>query len=202
MTIPLRSFPQLLRDHLKENPSTPSIEGLGRKLAGLDFPHERTAEFVREVCTWGGYAGIAGRVLKDNAIEAICDAFRKAAANLTRGAVFRALNDVNAISGLGTPSFASKHLRFLRPDICAVFDSILRDSLGVPFNAAGYTEFCGDCAVLARLLTEHALPCAARREGGVASSRCGGGSVYLRSRRATSTLPVNSGNVPGGEAGP
>jgi hypothetical protein len=184
ITIPVTAFPQLLRDHLIENPSTPTIERLGQRLGEIDFPRDETAEFVRQVCNWGGYPGIAGRVLKNNRIDQICGALRGALSDLEAGSVFKALCRVNAISGLGTPSFASKHLRFLRPGICAVFDSILRDSLAIPFDPAGYHRFCADCASLARALVVNQIPCPASRDGGTWFAADAEGALYIFARPA------------------
>jgi hypothetical protein len=41
-----------------------------------------------------------------------------------------ALAAVNQLCCLGRPSFASKHLRFLRPEHCPVLDSVLATTLG------------------------------------------------------------------------
>ncbi len=182
--IPALAFPQLLRNHLIENPSTPTIEQFGQKLGEMDFPHEETAQFVSDVCNWGGYAGIGGRVLKNNRIDQICGAFRGALSDLNAGSVFKALCRVNAISGLGTPSFASKHLRFLRPDMCAVFDSILRDSLAIPFDPSGYHKFCADCASLAHALVTKQIPCPASRDGGAWFTADAEGALYMFARPA------------------
>jgi hypothetical protein len=186
LTIPLSAFPQLLRDHLIEYPSTPMIEQLGRKLGEANFPREETCQFVREVCNWGGYPGIAGRILKNNKIDQICAAFRGALSDLNTGSVFKALCRVNAISGLGTPSFASKHLRFLRPDVCAVFDSILRDSLAIPFDPSGYHQFCADCAFLANALATNHISCPASRDGRAWFPADAEGALYIFARPARS----------------
>jgi len=64
----------------------------------------------------------------------------------------RALEELNGLDGLGTPSFASKHLRFLRPLTCPVLDAILRDCLPYRFNPTGYAEFARDCTEVADAL--------------------------------------------------
>lgn len=191
--IPALEFPRLLRDHLTENPSTPAIEQFGKKLGEMDFPQEETAQFVMNVCTWGGYPGIAGRVLKNNKIDQICGAFRGGLSDLKAGSVFKALCRVNTISGLGTPSFASKHLRFLRPDMCAVFDSIPRDSLAIPFDPSGYHQFCADCTSLARALVTNQIPCPASRDGGAWLAADAEGALYIYARpaqRSVCRMPV------------
>jgi hypothetical protein len=37
LPMPLKDFPQLLRDHVNENPTTPQIESLGEELITLDL---------------------------------------------------------------------------------------------------------------------------------------------------------------------
>jgi hypothetical protein len=69
--VPLSSFPGLLQTFLNKYPSTPGIEKLGAALAERDFPEKETTEFVRKVCEWGEYPGVAGRVLKRNSTQDI-----------------------------------------------------------------------------------------------------------------------------------
>ncbi len=135
----------------QKNPRTPVLEAMGEDLLSKEFPAPVTTNFVREVCRWGGYPGVAGRVLKHNPIDKICSAFRCAARVLESAASSQrsALEEINRLYGLGTPSFASKHLRFVRPDQCVVLDSILRKQLRVPFNPSGYEAFCRLCMAAA-----------------------------------------------------
>jgi hypothetical protein len=118
---------------LNENPSTPTIESLGEDLARLDFPAQKTADFVKAVCQWGGYAGGRPNLEK----QSNSDHRRRIQERLIepndRGHR-RFASQVNTVHGLGDVSFASKHLRFLRPDICAVFDSILHHALPYTFD--------------------------------------------------------------------
>jgi hypothetical protein len=158
LRIPLDSFSPLLQSFIYRYPTTSEIEGLGQKLAQADFPAEETKQFVRRVCEWGGYPGIGGRILKNNPIEALSQTLRDSLRTLlTEASTAKALTQVNALRGLGSPSFASKHLRFLKPDLCPVLDSILHDALPYPFNPDGYSEFCGDCGLLAGALLERGV---------------------------------------------
>jgi len=147
-------FPMLLMAHLASNPTTPKVESLGRNLVANNFASTDIAEFVKAVCGWGGYAGIGGRVLKSNSPKSIAEALRNAVHHLTQKPpeVAASLDEINRIKGLGTPSFASKHLRFLRPDVCPVFDEILREALPYSFNANGYALFAQDCMEVAETL--------------------------------------------------
>jgi hypothetical protein len=81
--MPLVNFPQLLQDHLEENPDTPQIEALGRELVRTDFPADTTVEFVKAVCGWGDYPGIAGRVLRNDAVATISRRLRDAVSSLS-----------------------------------------------------------------------------------------------------------------------
>jgi hypothetical protein len=174
--VPLSSFPDLLETFLGKDPDTLEIEKLGASLIADDFPEPQTKEFVTSVSKWGGYAGVGGRVLKRNAITDICFAFRKAASILAntksvvdaldRKSVEDALDQVNKLHGLGTPSFASKHLRFLRPDLCGVLDSFLYEKLPYSFDKAGYSEFCGDCSSLANQLAMQGISAPPGRSSG------------------------------------
>jgi hypothetical protein len=185
LPILLKDFPQLLRDHLNENPTTPQIESLGEQLIQLDFPPDKTTEFVKLVCgEWGGYPGIWGRVLKNNAITTICETLRTAVSFLAVGNISAALTKVNELDGLGEVSFASKHLKFLRPDICVVFDSILHDALPYTHDPRGYAGFCDDCASLARVLTANQIPNPRARKGAIWFASDVEAAVYIFARRA------------------
>ncbi|MGA8510738.1 MAG: hypothetical protein WB762_34435 [Candidatus Sulfotelmatobacter sp.] len=184
LAVPLKDFPQLLRDHLKENPDTPEVESLGAELVRADFPADKIAGFVTGVCKWGGHEGIRGRVLNRNTSVEIGDALRKASASLAKGRLADALTQVNEINSLGDVSFASKHLRFLRPDICPTFDSILRGSLPYPFDAQGYAAFANDCALLARALAENQIANPRQRKSGAWFVADVEGAVYIFARRS------------------
>jgi hypothetical protein len=153
--LPLTDFEKWGRAHLVKFPNTPAVENRGRSFVEQGFPREGVQKFVRDVCDWGGYPGIAGRVLKHNTPALICVALRQAAERLEarESDLAAALAEVNKLKGLGTPSFASKHLRFMRPALCPVFDSVLRETLPYPFNARGYAMFAQDCKSLAGALT-------------------------------------------------
>jgi hypothetical protein len=64
-----------------------------------------------------------------------------------------ALREIRRLRFLGL-SFASKHLRLLRPDVCPVLDSVLSEHLGYPLNVAGYKRFSDDCLRLSGWLHE------------------------------------------------
>jgi len=153
--VPFARFTALAEAHARANPDTPSIEVRGKKLIADNFPEPEIEPFVRAVCRWGGYEGIAGRVLRRNRRAQICVALREAASRIaeTTPNVRAALESVNRLKDLGTPSFASKHLRFLFPEHCPVFDSLLQEALPYSFDPEGYGCFARDCSALATELS-------------------------------------------------
>lgn len=151
-------FPDLVQAHLAQVPNTAECEQLGQRvLKSLDseFEFEVLEEFIRTVCRWGGFAGVGGRVIKNNSPKFITDCFTAARDFMLREKldVKRALREINRIKGLGTPSFASKHLRFLWPQLCPVLDSNTT-RLGYDFTPEGYAKFARDCKTLANALLE------------------------------------------------
>ena len=139
-------------------PTTEGLERVGAVLLSDGLPDSRIEEFVRRVCRWGGYPGIAGRVLKHNTLAQIRSAFLEAVGQLALGQprVATALSAVNRISGLGRPSFASKHLRFLRPDLCPVLDRLVAKHCGYPLDPSGYHAFAAACRTASHeLITAH-----------------------------------------------
>jgi len=152
--IPLEDFGKLIERHLYRYPNTPNLELEGFRLKSADFDEQKLGLFIRHVCIWGGYAGIGGRIINQNSMAKISECFRSAMAKLEIDIpnISGALQEINYIRGLGTPSFASKHLRFLRPDICPILDSIISERLGYSFDRYGYEELTSDCAKTAVLL--------------------------------------------------
>jgi hypothetical protein len=160
IAIPLERFAQLASAHYETVPGTAELEVLGKDLIGGGIPEAGVGAFVRRVCVWGGYAGVWGRVLKANTPGAIREAFTEAVTHLAGpapdpGAALRA---VNRLKGLGQLSFASKHLRFLWPELCPVFDSYLQAALPYSVDPAGYARFAADCRHLANELTRRQTP--------------------------------------------
>jgi hypothetical protein len=159
ISIPLSDFASLASMHVHLNPSTAEIEADGRELVEADFPDVATEAFVRRVSKWGGYSGVGGRVLKLNSLGAISQALRQAHSALSAAIpdVAGALSAVNCVKALGTPSFASKHLRFLEPRLCPVFDAYLQEVLPYSFDPRGYAAFAADCLVLASELSSRGV---------------------------------------------
>lgn len=150
----LQDFPTLVRCHPRGIPDTQEIEALGRALVENDFTDSLLIkDLVKRVCKWGGYSGIGGRVLERNKLSNIQSCFRQALSLLKSNPpnVKKALSAITGLNSLGI-SFASKHLRFLCPQRCPAFDSVLRQELTYPFNPIGYQEFAEDCFLIASRL--------------------------------------------------
>ena len=122
-----------------EDKVTDEVERLGRQVAsgGLDAAYA----FSGRVCEWGRGARVWGNLNRFYTKSALSDALSKWFSSLDSvldDAV--AVEKGIAIKGLGV-SFASKHLRFLRPDQYAVLDEVLSLGLGFALNPAGYALF-------------------------------------------------------------
>jgi hypothetical protein len=144
LSIDLSEFPDLLRGFFANNPQTQHIEELAAGLRRGGFDPIGSAAFLKNVGNWGGYSGIAGRVLKQNPLPQICSRLEAACGALDRGQIGTALQELVEVKGLGI-SFASKHLKFLAPEKAVVLDSIISTRLGFPMTIFGYEEFLQDC---------------------------------------------------------
>jgi hypothetical protein len=145
-------FPGLVRAHLHEVLCTMTIEAEGLRLVSRGLPRMDLERFIRHVCTWGGYRALAGRIIatKNNHPSTIRDAFTKSVAQLCdkEPRPETALQLISRVKGLGRPSFASKHLRFLSPKFCPTFDSKIAKNFNYPHNFQGYSEFASDCSTV------------------------------------------------------
>ena len=161
-------FTKLVKHHLDNVPDTRELEHEASRLCATGFAEEQLASFIRKVCKWGNYPGIAGRVLKHNDLSTIRGRFISAinALNSDIPDVQGALREINQIWGLGRPSFASKHLRFLRPDVCPVLDRTISKHLQYPLDEYGYKQFSDDCLRIAETLQQHGVSNPMGRESG------------------------------------
>jgi len=143
------------------------LEVEARRLLTTDFSRQQLSDFIRGVCAWGGYPGTAARVLGQNAWSDIQRQFGSAIAALSLDPpdVQSALRAVRRVRHLGL-SFASKHLRLLRPDVCPVLDSTLSEKLGYPLDSRGYQRFSDDCQKVAALLQRLGVRNPLDRDGG------------------------------------
>lgn len=103
--------------------------------------------FIRSVCKWGGYAGIGGRVIKNNEPGQVLAAFKDAVAAGQQGKLGEALAALDSLHSLDV-AFASKHLRFIFPDTSVILDSMLRENLGFANSNSGYLDFTITCKTI------------------------------------------------------
>jgi hypothetical protein len=149
--ISLAEFPELLARFQQNVPSrankptTAEIEQHAAVLVKNNFRKADLQSFIKTVCNWGGYPGIAGRILKQNRNDKVAVVFRTAYQQAQDGNVVEALKTLQQINNLGEVSFASKHLKFLTPDRAVVLDSIISKRLAYPMNREGYRDFLADC---------------------------------------------------------
>jgi len=160
--INLVEFPHLLLTFQQRVPSRPNkpttaeIERRASDLVKSNFANkDDLRDFIRTVCNWGGYPGIAGRILKGSRIERIAATFQKAYRQAQGGNVVEALKTLQQTKSLRGVSFASKHLKFLAPEKAVVLDSILSGRLGYRMDVDGYARFLNDCnTILHHILAE------------------------------------------------
>jgi hypothetical protein len=156
----LEKFPAMILQHGEDFEDTLQMEQTYAHLIEEPFDHfQAVAAYIRDVCRWGHYAGVGGKVLKNNSEEAILGAFEAARGALLSDTpnLVAALTSLNRLHGLGTASFASKHLRFLRPEWCPVYDSVLNNVLPYDSNPTGYAQFAEDCHAIAQALCERSI---------------------------------------------
>ena len=153
LALSLDEFPVLLKNFHAAEPDTSAIEKEAQTLAEHGFPVHEIVTFVKRVCSWGGYAGVAGRIQKHNLPGSLVKAFRMAHAANQRDAIVEAMNALLELSGFGV-SFASKHLKFLDPARHVVLDSIISTRLGYPRDVDGYCRFLVDCRMISRMLDD------------------------------------------------
>ncbi len=162
-------FTELVKHHPVKLSDTMELECEASDLRAAGFPGKELKSFIRGVCKWGGRPATAGKVLKskNNELSEIQSRFRKATNALSSDTpdVQGALDEIKKIYGLRT-SFGSKHLRFLRPDVCPVLDSIISNNLGYGAGEHRYKRFSDDCLRIAKTLEQHGVANPMGREGG------------------------------------
>ena len=136
-------IPILLMKHARAYPHAEKVEETGQTLIEGNFEPKASADFVQRVCEWGRGHRLIGRIKAFEAAN-IATVFRKAFAMVDPA---DAVTHIQKIPYLGQ-SFASKHLRFLKPGEAVIFDSVIRRRLGYPETAAGYAEFLRDCQIM------------------------------------------------------
>jgi hypothetical protein len=147
LEIKASDFPNLVGPYQR----TKELEKFGFNIFNGNSGIDQLETFIHQVCNWGNRPGIAANVLSHNSAFAIEKAFRNAIIELHRSkpSLSTAMGELNRINYLGKPSFASKHLRFLRADICPVFDDIIVQNSIYDNNEYEYETFAEECLEIA-----------------------------------------------------
>jgi len=148
---PLSDFPHLVELHLKVAPGTHDVEQKAKDVVAANFAGPVLEEFICEVHHWGGTLRNYYRVVEHTKPEYFINAWN--ALNLPTPLIESALNQLLKIKHLGV-SYGSKHLRFLRPDICPVLDNVVWENFKYPWDAKGYRLLQADVMKVAKALTE------------------------------------------------
>lgn len=144
LSFEIAELPAFLQKGLDADKSTPEVEHAGEELVRSEFREDLTADFVRKVCHWGGYDGIAVRVLRHNNKTDVAETMKRAFELTQQGKLRAAIEAMLNLNGLAV-SFASKHLKFLDPSRHVVLDRIISERLGYPRTPDGYCEFVAEC---------------------------------------------------------
>lgn len=163
--LPDEHFPDRIKLHRLEFPDVEILEKVAEQLVQDQFPQIASLRFLRQICRWGGYYGIAARVRNNNRPEEIVQAFSSAWQCLSKADVVGALGKINALHGLGRPSFASKFLRFLAPGQAPILDSIISERTGFPLSAIGYGQLIQACQQVIEQLAAVGVKNPVRPEG-------------------------------------
>ena len=143
--------------HLHKVPGTRGVEAFGRTLMapGAVISHTSLLAFSREVCRWGGQTGarVFWRINTSPAIN-IVNSFKDAIKHLGiyPPNLLNAKTSLAPISGLGSFSYSTKHLRMLAPEFSPVLDRVIDHYLvthseryartRIDGRYLGYADFC------------------------------------------------------------
>ena len=150
-------FVHYVHRHLGNVRYTKKVEHYGKELIESNFDPDELKRFILAVCDWGGGAryGLGDKVIAGNRSEGLQEIFAEVVGFLENQPpqLDLAVEEISKVNGLSI-SFGSKHLRFLRPDICSVLDSVVSDNLGYNLNIFGYESYSLDCSKLAKYLED------------------------------------------------
>lgn len=166
-------FPALVEAHLRKCPDTLACEEEGDELQkGLETDSasvEDVESFVRHVTSWGGRTGnrVWGTMHRDYRPEIVRRKFAQAVStmngldgsssrDLFLVQMERSADCITAVHGLST-SYGTKMLRFLRPDISGVLDSVIGQNTGCDVNNRNYGRYSYACLRAADALTERCI---------------------------------------------
>jgi len=122
-----------------EGAQTSNVEKLGESISA-NLSRGLVLAFSEKVCEWGGGARVWGNLSRDGTDQLADDLLAWFASVDGADTDEEAIRPGEAIHGLAI-SFASKHLRMLRPERFAVLDAVLSEGLGFALNPKGYALF-------------------------------------------------------------
>lgn len=155
-------FPDLVRAHLAKCPDTPASEKAGEDFAA-EPTNEGAVDVIYRTCYWGGSNGprILPQIMRGNSEQHMKECFVRALDALKDSHGLRGLDEalrcVNEISYLGQPSFASKMLRMLAGEWCAVLDSLVSDAASYPLDRRSFALYSSTCQEIARELERRGI---------------------------------------------
>jgi hypothetical protein len=144
LQLDLAEIPELIAAHRRNWEPPDRLEEQGRVLNAEGFPAGPSAQFAIEVIKWGKGHRLLTRFQRENSPERISATLIEALAAADNGRVSLGVEIVRGLSRLGQ-SFASKLLRFLRPDDAVILDDRIRGDLGYRETQEGYDQFLADC---------------------------------------------------------
>jgi hypothetical protein len=153
--LPNEQFSDMIVAHRMEFPDTAVFEDVAVSLIDSGFELNSCIRFVRQICRWGGYYGIAARVLGANQPNNIQAALQESYLMLVADPPnnqAQALARINQLHQLGRPSFASKFLRFLCPSRAVILDRIIGENSQLPVSLNGYAQASRSCIATATTL--------------------------------------------------
>jgi len=126
-----------------EYESTKLIELQGESLSSISS-FDDFLRFSESVCIWGGGKRVWANLLRHHGPEKLSHMLKSWLVDARSSLVDEeAIAMGTHIKGLGV-SFASKHLRMLKPERFAVLDDVLQQGLGIALNPRGYRLFMSE----------------------------------------------------------
>ncbi len=159
----LSDFSILTELHLNTIPGTRELEVKAQNLVTARLPGTMLQEFIESVHRWSGSFRNYYKVIENARPTHFINALK--ALNASPPLIERALSSLLEIYGLGI-SYGSKHLRFLRPDLCPILDNIVWDKFKYSWDTRGYRLLQVDIMNIAKSLEENGIKNPMSRQNG------------------------------------
>ncbi|WP_342637100.1 hypothetical protein [Thioclava nitratireducens] len=139
-----QEIPALLQAHRTKWEPPQRLEARGEALIAADFPSDEAVQFAYDVIRWGKGHRFVDRFKTQNSPDSVSRALRQSVKLADRGNVAEGVEEIRKLSWI-SQSFASKIVRFLRPNAAVILDSVIRNALGYAETKDGYNAFLRDC---------------------------------------------------------